>query len=333
MAVIDEVGVRRRLRIMLGDEALAETYIVRYGFRIDGQKVEALKAEGLAAKQVTHDEAEPETASDDPVFTVYLKCPACYVARIPSHDMKAKSLQVLVDRFGMPHYHKTARFQEVDFNLLSVTICPQCLYASPDKRDFIARDPARGSEVPARLHQGELAAILAAADERSDWLASQQLDVLEHLMIRERTPRAGIAAYQMAIFRARIEFARNVPFSAYKMGGYALKQMTIANTYGIDSIPYAKAALSSYLTCFERSNAPGFQFDSQILYLIIALGIRLQNLDVAGSYMGVLDRTKSRVETANVDAPTRQAFDRWYAAAREIWSDRENPDLFTPPRA
>ena len=31
----------------------------------------------------------------------------------------------------------------LDFNLLSVTVCPQCLFASPDKRDFIARDPAR----------------------------------------------------------------------------------------------------------------------------------------------------------------------------------------------
>lgn len=318
---------------MLGDEALAETYITRYGFRIDGQKVEALKAEKNAEKHDTQDDSGPETASDDPVFTVYLKCPACYVARIPSHDLKAKSLQVLVDRFGMPHYHKTARFQEVDYNLLSVTVCPQCLYASPDKRDFIARDPARGAEVPARLHQGELAAILAAADERTDWLTSQKLDVIEHIVTRDRSPRAGIASYQMAIFRARIEFARNVPFSAYKMGGYALKQMTIAGTYGIDPVPYATAALNSYLTCFERSNAPGFQFDAQILYLIVALGIRLEKLDVAGSYMGVLDRTKSRVDAANVDAATRQAFDRWYAAAREIWSDRENPDLFAPPRS
>lgn len=334
MAVIDEVGVRRRLRIMLGSDALVETYIARHGFRIDGQKVEGLKAEGAAAKQAAQEEAGGvETASDDPVFTVFLKCPSCYLAHIPSHDLKAKSLQVLTDRFGMPHYRKTGRFKAVDFNLISVTICPQCLFASPDKRDFIARDPARGGEVPARLHQGELAAILAAADERTSWIASQDLDVLEHLMIRERTPLAGIAAYQLAIMRARIEFSRNVPFSAYKMGGYALKQATIAGTYELDSLPYLKAALDSYLACFERSNAPGFQFDAQILYLIVALSLRLGTLDLAGSYLGVLDRTKARVEVANIDAQTRQIFDRWYNSAREIWSDRENPDLFLPPKA
>lgn len=332
MAVIDEVGVRRRLRIMLGSDALVETYIAQNGYRIDGQKVEALKAEGAAAKQASQEESPAETASDDPVFTVFLKCPSCYLAHIPSHDLKAKSLQVLTDRFGMPHYRKTGRFKEVDFNLISVTICPQCLYASPDKRDFIARDPARGGEVPARLHQGELAAILAAADERSNYLVSQDLDIIQHMTVRDRTPAAGIAAYQLAIMRARIEFSRNVPFSAYKMGGYSLKQATIAVSHQIDPVPYLKAALESYLACFERSNAPGFQFDSQILYLIIALGMRMGNLDVAGSYLGVLDRTKSRVEAANIDAQTRQVFDRWYNAAREIWADRENPDLFLPPK-
>jgi len=317
---------------MLGSDALVETYIGQFGYRVDGQKVEALKAEHAAVKQAAIDDSPSgESAADDPAFTVFLKCPACYLAHIPSHDLKAKSLQVLTDRFGMPHYHKTARFQAVDFNLLSVTICPQCLYASPDKRDFIARDPARGGEIPARLHQGDLAAILAAADERSNWIAEQKLDIYQDLMVRTRTPSAGIAAYELAILRARIEFSRNVPFSIYKMGGYTLKQATIAFTYEMDPLPWYEKALQHYLTCFERSNAPGFQFDGQVLYLIIALAVRMGNFDVAGSYLGVLDRTKSRVEVANIDAQTRQIFDRWYLSAREIWSDRENPDLFTPP--
>lgn len=317
---------------MLGSDALVETYIGRYGFRIDGQKTEALKAEFESIRKASLEEMQiEETASDDPVFNVFLKCPACYLARIPSYDLKAKSLQILTDRFGMPHFRKTSRFQEVDFNLLSVTICPQCLFASPDKRDFIGRDPARGGEIPARLHQGDLAVILAAADERSNWLADQKLDIIQDLMVRTRTPAAGIAAYELAIMRSRIEFSRNVPFSVYKSGGYTLKQATIASTYEMDPVPYYEKALQHYLTCFERSNAPGFQFDGQVLYLIIALALRLGNLDVAGSYLAVLDRTKARVEIANVDAQTRQVFDRWYNSAREIWSDRENPDLFAMP--
>ncbi len=333
MAIIDEVGVRRRLKVMLGSDALVEEYITRFGFRIDALKIQTLQSEHEKPKVVVLPEVLPEeTAADDPVFIVFLKCPSCYLMHIPSYDLKAKSLQVLTDRFGMPHYRKAGRFQVVDYNTLQVTICPQCLYASPDKRDFIARDPARGVELPARLHQGELAAILAVADERATWVADHGLDVQQHLMVRNRTPQAGIAAYELAIMRARIEFSRNVPFSAFKMAGYALKQATIALVHGLEPKDYYKQALQNYLACFERSNAPGFQYDGQILYQIVALGMRLGDIDLAGQYIGVFDRTKSRVEAANVEPPVQQAFDRSYAQAREIWADRENPDLFAPPR-
>jgi len=42
----------------------------------------------------------------------------------------------------------------------------------------------------------------------------------------------------------------------------------------------------------------------------------------------VVARSKMRMESASVDANVQQAFMRWYNAAREIWSDRENPDLW-----
>ncbi|MCB9495259.1 MAG: DUF2225 domain-containing protein [Fibrobacteria bacterium] len=333
MAIIDEVGVRRRLRVMLGSDPLVEEYIVRYGYRIDVQKIQILRAEQEKPKPEPVVEVGPEeTAADDPVFAIYLKCPSCYQTNIISHDLKSKSLQVLVDRFGMPHYRKAGRFQQIDFNLLSVTVCPQCLFASPDKRDFIARDPARAKELPARLHQGELAAILAAADERAAYLSSEGIDVQRDLVIRDRTPRSAIAAYELAIMRSAIEFSRNVPFSAFKLGGYALKQATIAWTHEIDPTPWYKKAMEHYLLCFERSNAPGFQYDGQILYLIIALSLRLNKIDVGGTYVGVLERTKVRVESANIDAQVLQTFDRWYGMARELWADRENPDLFQLPR-
>jgi hypothetical protein len=251
------------------------------------------------------------------------------MTNLPSYELKAKSLQVMTDKFGMPHFRAMGRYKVVDFNLLSVTVCPQCLFASPDKRDFIGRDPARNREIPPRLHQGELAAILAVADDRNNWLAEQSLDAMNDLLPRTRTPQAGIASYDLAIQRAEIEFKRNVPFSAYKIAAYTLKQATIAATYEIDPAPYYLKALKGYLTCFERSNAPGFNYEGQVLYQVIALALKLNQMEIAGSYIGVLDRSKMRVEAANVEAAIAQAFTRWYNAAREIWADRENPDLWT----
>lgn len=326
MAVIDENGVRRRLKVMLGTDKLVEEYIQKHGFRIEMTKVQAMRA-NLSEKMVNI-AAATETAADDPVFTVFLKCPSCYMTNLPSYELKAKSLQIMLDKFGMPHYRALGKYKAVDYNVLSVTVCPQCLFASPDKRDFIGRDPARNREIPPRLHQGELAAILAAADDRGTWLSGQNLDPMNDLLPRTRSPQAGIASYELAVQRAQIEFNRNVPFSAYKMAGYTLKQAVIAETYGMEPQPFLVKALKAYLTCFEKSNAPGFNYEGQVLYQVIALALRLNQMEIAGSYIGVLDRSKMRVEAASPEPAIAQQFMRWYNAAREIWSDRENPDLW-----
>ena len=328
MAVIDENGVRRRLKIMLGSDKLVEDYIAANGFRVDIVKIQAL-VKPQVEKVV--DFGDPgETADDDPVFTVFLKCPSCYMTRLPSHELKSKSQQILVDKFGMPTYRALGRYKAVDYNLISVTICPQCLYASPDKKDFITRDPAaRTRAIPARLHQGELAAILAAADDRATWLAARNLDVMKDLLPRTRSPEAGLASYELAFQRAQIEFSRNVPFSAFKMAGYTLKKAVIRRTYEMDETEDLAQALKLYLLCFERSNAPGYQYEGMVLYQVIALGIRTGQVDLAGSYLGVLDRSKTRLEGSKEDPQVASAFLRWYNAAREIWSDRENPDLWT----
>ena len=326
MAVIDENGVRRRLKIMLGTDKLVEDYIAAHGFRIDILKINAMRT----VTEKVLDFGDPgETAADDPVFTVFLKCPSCYMTKLPSHEIKSKSQTVVTDRFGMPTYSALGKYKAVDYNLISVTVCPQCLFASPDKKDFITRDPARAREVPARLHQGELAAILAAADDRATWLATQNLDPMKDLLPRTRSPEAGLASYDLAFQRAKIEFERNVPFSAFKMAGYTLKKAVISRTYGLDEIPHLTQALKTYLLCFERSNAPGFNYEGLVLYQVIALAMRTGQTELAGSYLGVLDRSKMRVEAAEVEPQIAQTFLRWYNAAREIWSDRENPDLWT----
>lgn len=324
MAVIDENGVRRRLKIMLGTDKLAEEYIARYGFRIDVTKIQGMRT----AEKTVDFSVDSETSADDPIYTIFLKCPSCYMTRLPSHELKAKSLQILTDRFGMPTYRDMGRYKAVDYNLLSVTVCPQCLYASPDRKDFITRDPARAREIPSRLHQGELAAILAGADDRANWLTDQGMEPMKDFLPRRRSVQAGLASYELAIERAKIEFARNVPFSMFKMAGYSLKQAMICRTYEKDEKQYLTQALKYYLACFERSNAPGFQYEGQVLYLVIALGLRLGQIEMAGSYIGVLDRSKMRMESGVVDSNVQQAFTRWYNAAREIWADRENPDLW-----
>ncbi len=324
MAIIDENGVHRRLEIMLGSKALADEYIKRYGYTVHIAKVKGLIVANEYRQKVHAIDQPKEQSVDptDPIFQVKVKCPACYCASISLWELKARSLTVTPDRFQMPSYSPAGKFRFVDYNLVSVTVCPQCLYASPDKKDFVCLD-VRRNEIPAALHQGEVAAILADADCRSTLLKTSGLDlILEHFYDRERTPKAAIFAYQMALERAKIEALRNVPFALFKMGGYALKQALIARKYGFDDTPYLQVALRFYKQSFEHSSAKGPQYESFTLYEIVALDMRLGDEGDAGNFLAVLDRLKSEQTTFD------SGFNRWYNATRDLWADRENPDLW-----
>lgn len=328
MAIIDGKGVHRRLKIMLGSETLADDYIRRYGYTIHIAKVNGLKFAQEYREQIRRGPVVPvETPANDfsdPIFEIQVKCPACYMTQIPYWDQKARSLASFLDKFQMPSYKPMGAFRAVDYNLIAVTICPQCLFASPDKKDFICRDPARNNEIPPRLHQGDLAQILAAADNRTSILEESGVDVTaDNLFARERTPKAAILAYQLAIERARIESTRNVTFSLFKMGGYSHKQALIARTYKLEETPYLEAALEFYKQSFERSNAPGLQYEGNTLYQIIALNLRLGREADAGTFLAVLEKTKAEAVSPDTN------FTRWYNSTRELWSDRDSDDLWT----
>lgn len=330
MAIIDETGVRRRLKIMLGSEPLADMYIKRFGYTIHIAKINGLKlAMEYRTKMLNGGAAEEpkaatsETDWNDPIFEIQVRCPACF-SNVPYWDQKARALGSSLDMFHMPSYKPVGTFRAVDYNLIAVSICPQCFFSSPDKKDFIVRDSARGREIPSRLQQGEIAAILATGDERTSMLEESGLDIThEHIFTRERTAKGAIFAYDLSIQRARIENQRNIAFTLFKMGGYSLKQALIARTYKLEETAYLEHALEYYLKCFETSNAPGLQYEGNVLYEIIALFLRLGRVTEAGSYLAVLEKVK-----AEAPPPADIPFVRWYNATRELWSDRDSPDLW-----
>jgi hypothetical protein len=329
MAIIDEQGVRRRLKIMLGSEPLADVYIKRFGYTIHIAKINGLKIamEYRAMQQNGGVAEEPkpkvaETDWNDPIFEIQVKCPACF-SPVPYWDQKARALGSSLDMFHMPSYKPVGTFRAADYNLIAVSVCPQCFFASPDKKDFIVHDSARYREVPSRLQQGELAALLTSADDRTTMLEESGIDITrEHVFGRERTPQGAIFAYDLSIHRALIESRRSIPFALFKMAGYSLKQALIARTYKLDETPYLEHALEHYLKCFETSNAPGQQYEANVLYEIIALNVRLGKITDAGAFVAVLEKVKA--EASLPDIP----FIRWYNAARDLWSDRDNPDLW-----
>src|SRR5690606_17285833 len=129
---LDDKLVRKKLEVLLKDEDLVNKYLRVYGPRLDMANIAKLKQDQF--------KPGPEGGmgeKDDPTYQIKLKCPVCSQSDIFCYEIKAKSLTSTLDRFLAPRYQAVKPFRNVNFSLFSVTVCPTCLFASPDKRDFI----------------------------------------------------------------------------------------------------------------------------------------------------------------------------------------------------
>ena len=128
---IDVVEVKRRLGALLNDANLVNEYIRQYGPSIDIKNIKAVKE--AKAKSIM---APDEGVGDDPIFEIKLICPVCGREGISCFELRAKSQQIVKNKFLVPSYEGASGFKTVDYSFLSVTVCPRCLFASPDKKDW-----------------------------------------------------------------------------------------------------------------------------------------------------------------------------------------------------
>jgi uncharacterized protein (DUF2225 family) len=316
---IDVVEVKRRLGALLNDANLVNEYIRQFGPSIDIKNIKAIK-EAKAKSIMTPDEG----VGDDPIFEINVICPVCGREGIVCFELRAKSQQILKNKFLVPSYEGASGFKTVDYSYLSVSVCSRCLFASPDKKDWNRPEGNTKSQVPSNV----IMTLQERIGERRTLLKS--VSDTEGYFKRPRSKDAAVDSYQLAISRAHVEAFYEQPYALYKLGAYSLRIAKILKDAGADNREMLREALGYYEEAFRTSNCASEEIEMQVIYSIVALCLKLEDPKKANSYIGVFGNLHNDrvIEMKNNPKLNLILIDKWTEKAKQLWEDRDRADLF-----
>lgn len=316
---IDVAEIKRRLHALLNDGNLVNEYIRQFGPSIDIKHIKSIK--DAKAKSLS---AAEEGTGDDPIFEIQVICPVCNRENIECYELRAKSQQILKNKFLVPRYEGMSGFKTVDYTFLAVTVCPRCLFASPDKKDWSRPENEAKSQLSANI----IMTLQEKIGERKALLKS--ISGIEHYFKRPRGTEAAIASYNLATARAHVEAFYEQPYSMYKLGAYSLRSAKIIKDTGSDNREVLREALGFFEEAFRMSNCPSEEIEMQVIYTIAALCLKLGDPAKANSYLGVFSNLHNGRVIEMKDNPKLNCIiiDKWHDKAKQLWEDRDMPDLF-----
>jgi uncharacterized protein (DUF2225 family) len=321
---LDDKLVRKKLEVLLKEETLVETYLRTYGPRLDMNYVAKVKA--AHQKTASGDGAAGENG--DPTYQIKVKCPICNQNDIACHELKAKSLTVVPDRFMAPRYQPVKGFRPLNYGLAAVTVCPSCLFASPDKRDFVTFSVQARAENKSQLGPFVLDELRGKVEERKMLLAPVS-DFTAHFK-QPRSVAAAIDSYRLSIHRALVEASLETPLSWYKAGMYGLRIALLQRDSGKADDAILKDSADYLAKSFRNSELKTPEMEYQLLYTLSALYLRIGDQAQCQAYLGVLDKTKADLAKREKEDPTVNTthVEKWLERAKDLWTDREQPDLW-----
>lgn len=322
---IDIAEVKRRLLVLLNDQNLVNEYLRQFGPSIDIKRIKELKEAKSSRMQPTGITGGVGT---DPIYEIKVKCPVCNKENIPRYELRAKSQQITYNKFLVPIYNGAPPYYTVDYTLLAVTVCPRCLFASPDKKDFIHQGISGQGEEKTQLIGNVLLTLQEKIGERKAIMKSG-CDTTAYFN-RNRTVEAAIDSYRLAVMRAKVEAWYEQPYSLYKLGAYSLRIVKICKDAGIDNLEPLREALHFFEEAFRTSNCPSEEIEMQVIYTIVAIYMKLGELKKAGSYIGVFNNLLAvrKAEMRTNPKLTTTLIDRWSEKAKQLWEYRDDKELF-----
>jgi uncharacterized protein (DUF2225 family) len=317
---IDIAEVKRRLQTLLNDTNLVNDYIRQFGPTIDIKHIKAVK-DAKTKGLVTGDEGGP---GDDPIFEIKVTCPVCGREDITCYELRAKSQQILKNKFLVPSYEGASGYRTVDYSFLAVTVCPRCLFASPDKKDWARAEGDDKTQMPANV----IMTLQEKIVERKAILRS--VPDPDSYFKRPRTMDSAIASYKLALARAHVEAFYEQPYALYKLGAYSLRIAKIIKDAEGDNRDVLREALGYYEEAFRMSNCPSEEIEMQVIYSIVALNLKLEDLKKANSYLGVFTNLHNERSNEMKENPKLNLIiiNKWTEKAKMLWEDRDREDLF-----
>ncbi|MFW5959958.1 MAG: DUF2225 domain-containing protein [Chitinivibrionales bacterium] len=318
--------IKKRLSTLLKDPDLVEPYLLRYGADIKIENIKKLKSS--MSSDMTKPYEDKDTPGEDPLYESKVECPICGLKGITSFQLRSKALAVTENLFLIPSYTPTQGFRHVNYTYLYITVCPRCLFASPDKRDFASKDPKTEKPIPSKLSSNAIMLLQEEMGKRN--LIMKSVSDYENYFSRPRSPAAAIKSLRLAGTTADAEIHFSLPYGYYKKGTYLLRTAGILREFRRHNTKEIQSALDAYEEAFKTSNCPSEEIEMRVLYLIIALNIFFKRFKKANSYLAMFSTLKNRREAEMRSDPSlsAQAINKWLEKARFVWEDRERDDLF-----
>lgn len=340
----DNSEIRSQLMNYFGhNEMMVDTYLRLYGSKIDLKAIQNVRTQVLIAAfnpesvsnigVMEEEAATPKKITkggeESPVYSIDLGCPSCKQKGIPHQELRAASLLVKHDPFLAPVYFSTGKYHNLNYLTCAVAVCPRCLFASPDKADFVQFDLSRRQFVQSQIPPAVIKEVHDA------WPARR---VLQENVVPERPdffqcPRpynVALLSYRLADMRAAIEAENKIPFSTYKRANYWIRMALLQKQSGKEENPMLEKALQHFKAAFYLSDFPSSAAEFQSCFIIFSLYLRFGQLKEAREYISVLEQSKKHIGERK-EPNAAKVLDHWLDRCKKRWEDKENPDLWNLP--
>lgn len=349
--ITKEQELRRRLLILFKNSTpMVDSYLTQFGIEVNMKNIQAIREQfqsqaapapqppslpspGLRPTYTATALAEPilDSNKESPIYAVLVDCPVCKLWSINSYELKAKALSVANDPFLAPVYVSTGKFQELNFLTASITVCPRCLFASPDRKDFVQYNKLRRQTDPSQLPQSVIAELSDNTPQRQ--ALRESMGIGDELFKVPRNLASAAFSYQLADLRAAAEANAKVSCSHFKRGSYWARIALLRRQSGMDDSSALEEALTHYQQAFMHSDFPTPTLEFQTLYVMFSMHLRLGRPKEARDYLAVLDKTRQDLEKSNApQAPaTLSILKKWIEMGRSRWEDREEARIWKTP--
>lgn len=265
----------------------------------------------------------------NPVMKTIVTCPVCEHDEVFYYSLKAKSLASKHNVFSNPIYLETPKYLYVDYNDYAYSVCPHCYFTSSKKQEFIYSDSITGSKNKSVLLPKIMEHWKNNKQEIEDLLIDNFID--ENSFKEPRTDEGIISSCKLGVYKNSLEILYKIPYSHLKRAKAYLKLFyTHRKLYKVDEESMLKKALDDLEYVFRESDFPDISYEYEVLYLIAALYMRLEDDANTASYLKVFDQTKSEIlqkAKANPQINTHEVT-HWLNRAKNLWQDRSDNSVW-----
>jgi len=324
-----------KLQAILGSDHLVEAYLRKFGEIVNEQYIEQIKkAETQKIQAISGGAAVEKKNGDDPVYEILCQCPVCYREEIVSYHLRSKSQTVKETIFLVPQYSAVLKYFAEDFNLLQTTVCPECLFASPDPRDWSVKSKFTGKIDESQLSDH----TKLMSDLRNHELNRKNkfpaIKGNPNYFARPRSYERAIESIELSIMRAELEVKHALLTGEFKIGSYYLKIADIKKKQKKEFKETLKIAEKYFSAAAIKSELPSVALEMLSIYQVIALNLYLGDKTKAAEFMKIFKaavRQKEEAVKLNSTSENKAAFseaNKWNNKVSNLWEYREDPDFW-----